>query len=83
MSAHPPLCQKLVVAEYATGGTAFIGECIGYQASPSYLFDVGGERPATWLEDLCREATPEEAIAYWRDRALAAEPTTDRKEARG
>ncbi|WP_332689476.1 hypothetical protein [Devosia sp.] len=52
----------------------FMGEAIGYYDQPVYMLQSNGKE-CTWAASLCREATPEEAIEYWRNRALKAEDT--------
>lgn len=65
--------SRLLVAFTAPDkGTAFVGEAIGYHDHPVYILH-NGESGCTWAAHLTREATPEEAIEYWRHRALTAE----------
>lgn len=53
----------------------FVGVAVGYYDQPTYIIQREG-RECTWAASLCREATPDEAIEYWRDRALNAESMT-------
>lgn len=49
-----------------------VGIPMGYFSEPTVTIAMGG-RELTWLARLTREATPAEAIEYWKQRALAAE----------
>lgn len=72
------LCGKLAAATYGTAGTRFVGEVIGYQPQPTYIFQLPDGSIEHWVADLVRPASVEEEIAYWRNRALAAEQTGGR-----
>lgn len=67
---------KLLVAFYATDRKSFnfIDEAVGYSSSPTFDFKGGG----SWLAYLCREATLEEQVDYWRQRASEAEGKVER-----
>ncbi|EKT4090777.1 hypothetical protein QEG23_000247 [Stenotrophomonas maltophilia] len=69
------LCGKLAAATYGTSGTRFVGEVIGYQPQPTYIIQLPDGRIEHWVAGLVRPASVEEEIAYWRNRALAAEQT--------
>lgn len=43
-----------------------------YDAPTFTLEDVNGKQ-IHWREDLCKEATQEQEVEYWKQRALAAE----------
>jgi hypothetical protein len=63
---------KVAVIRFGNGADHKLIEVFSYCDVPT----VGGLGPSgekvTWRADLLREATPEEAVAYWRDRALRA-----------
>jgi len=64
--------DRLVVATYGSseGAINFIGEVTGFLNEPSVCFKAEpGECPCTWAASLCRLATPEEEIVYWKARA--------------
>lgn len=65
--------DKIVAAMYGTGEINYFSEVIGYMAEPTYVLKRPDGRTQHWAASLVREATPEETIAYWRDRALKAE----------
>ena len=72
MSAKP---GGLVVA-FTVGcsdAPSFIGEWLGEYDVPTVMLSKadGGEK--AWAKHLTREATPDEALAYWKARALKAE----------
>ena len=65
----------LMVAFYATDDhkTSFIGEVVSIADQPSLTFKAEGTGcQAHWLASLCRPATKDEQIEYWKNRALAA-----------
>lgn len=65
--------SRLLVAFTAPNkATSFVGEAVGYYDCPVYILH-NGDTNCTWAAHLTREATPEEAIEYWRHRALEAE----------
>ena len=65
--------RKLLVAFTASDmQTVFVGEAISYSDRPTFIINDHGKQK-TWQADLAREATQEEAVEYWKARALAAE----------
>lgn len=64
---------RVVVARFAQGEDNFVGVVRAYLPSPAFAIEVESGHEAHWLAYLCREATPEEAAAYWQRRAEAAE----------
>ena len=62
---------QVMVALNAWGGQSFnfIGETIAFLDEPSWHFSNGN----SWAASLCRPATPEEELQYWRGRAVEAE----------
>jgi hypothetical protein len=68
------LCSKIVAAISASdpGNIIHVGECFGYLDEPSYLISTPAGQ-VSWAASITREATTEEQIAYWRDRAFRAE----------
>jgi hypothetical protein len=67
---------KLAVAFATDGAACFIGEIEGRIEEPCYLIRHDGRQQA-WIQRLTREATAEETIDYWKQRALRAEKETD------
>lgn len=55
------------------GKTNFVGVCIGVADHPTILFEAEPKSPcqARWAAHLCRPATKDEQIEYWKKRALA------------
>jgi hypothetical protein len=49
-----------------------IGKVIGYRERPTVILDCGDQK-VNWVADICRLATHDEEVAYWRSRAEAAE----------
>lgn len=72
MMENTAISGKLAVAETADGAFCFIGEVEGRIEDPCYLICHGGRQQA-WLQSLTREATAEETIEYWKQRAIEAE----------
>lgn len=66
--------QAVLVAFCAPSPTDvhFVGVASGYYDQPTYIIHSAGKE-CVWAASLCREATPDEAIEYWRKRALDAE----------
>jgi hypothetical protein len=64
---------KVVVTRYGDGSTKCAVEVASYCDAPT----IGGRDEygiwVNWRADLSREATAEETIAYWKERALKAE----------
>lgn len=56
-----------------TGAPCHVGPMRGYMPQPTVLIEVAPGSVVHWAQSLCRLATPEEAIDYWRRRAEAAE----------
>lgn len=64
---------RVVILSTAQGDRYGVGMVIAIAGFPTYeLEDASGDRMA-WGVHLSRPATPDEAIAYWRDRACNAE----------
>jgi len=66
--------NEIVAATW--GGTnelKYLSEVLGYMAEPTYVLRRPDGRTEHWAASLVREATQEETITYWRDRALKAE----------
>ncbi len=65
----------LMVAFYGTDPESinFIGECVGIADHPTVIFarEPGCECTSHWAAHLCRPATKDEQIEYWKERALA------------
>ena len=79
MDSRDIIRRSAVLVAFTNGSencAHFVGEAFGYYDQPVYLIRTpAGE--ATWAASLTREATPEETIAYWRERALKAEGGDD------
>ena len=67
------LMGKIVVCTTVSGAVHAIGIAFSYCDAPTYAVDIDGSAKAHWRADLMREATPEETIDYWRNRAIRAE----------
>lgn len=66
--------QRLLVAFTAPDkATHFMGLGVSYLDQPSVQIRDENGCVHAWAASLVREATPDEAIAYWRERANAAE----------
>ena len=50
-----------------------VGPMRGYAAEPTVLIEVGPGHLVHWVVSLCRLATHDEEVAYWRKRAEEAE----------
>lgn len=49
----------------------FVGECIGIADHPTMIFKAeNGGCQGHWAAHLCRPATKDEQIEYWKQRAL-------------
>lgn len=55
-----------------------VGECYAYLDEPSYCMKDANGRHFSWAHTLVREATAEEQLEYWRNRALASEKSNQR-----
>jgi hypothetical protein len=51
----------------------YIGPMRGYMPDPTVLIEISTGECVHWSSRLCRLATAEQAIAYWRGRAEVAE----------
>jgi hypothetical protein len=49
-----------------------VGQAIGFLPEPSVIIDTG-DGHVHWIASICRLATHDEEVAYWRDRAERAE----------
>ncbi|WP_288432799.1 hypothetical protein [uncultured Stenotrophomonas sp.] len=76
MIENTAISGKLAVAVTTDGEPCFIGEVEGRIEEPCYLIRHDGRQQA-WIQRLTREATAEETIDYWKQRALRAEKETD------
>lgn len=57
----------------------FIGVMVGFYDHPTALIDTGdGLHPHAWSGNLVREATREEEVEFWRNRAIKAEEQVER-----
>lgn len=75
MDSHDVIVRRAVLVAFCNGSrdmAHFIGEAVAYVDQPTYTIQ-SGDRHVSWVAGLCREATPDEAIAYWRERAIKAE----------
>lgn len=68
---------RIVVAFYGDGGIKYMSEVVGYMIEPTYVLRSPEGRLEHWAKSLVREATTEETIDYWKQRALRAEKETD------
>jgi hypothetical protein len=50
-----------------------VGPMRGYMPDPTVLIEVAPDNVVSWSVRICRLATSEEAIEYWRQRAVQAE----------
>lgn len=66
------ISKRPAVAMLTDGSVQMVGEVVAYLDGPSYILSVDGKEKA-WLAKLVREPTVDEAVSYWRDRALKAE----------
>lgn len=58
----------------------FVGVQVSFYDCPVALIQFGADRQqSAWAAHLCRPATAEETVAYWRDRALDAEQQLERQ----
>lgn len=67
--------EKVIVAFTAPDQDRvhFAGIMVGHHAHPVNLIDTGDGVHRAWATHLCRLATHEEAVDFWRRRALSAE----------
>ncbi len=63
----------VVAVDGVTGEPNFVGECFGYMGEPTYMMTKEDGTRATWAQSITRVATPDEELAYWRNRAMQAE----------
>lgn len=79
MSIPDKQLGSVMVAFYASniGAVNFVGVVSGVHDHPVVFFEKepGEECSASWAAHLCRPATKDEEIAYWKGRALAATPS--------
>ena len=61
--------RVMVALNGVDGSVIYIGETVSYLDEPSWTFRSG----RNWAASICRPATAEEEIEYWRKRALNAE----------
>ena len=63
------------IAEIKTrpGAPIGLGEIVSVCDAPTFELVLSSGQRAHWRQDLCAVATAEQAIAYWKERALLAE----------
>lgn len=63
------------VYEVKTGPGASLGLhlVIAYCDAPTFTLEDTDGKQKNWREDLCKEATQEQEVQYWKERAYTAE----------
>lgn len=64
---------KVVHAKTGPGASKGLHVVRAYSAHPTYRLEDALGQHMTWAAHLCDNATHEEEVAYWKERALNAE----------
>ncbi|MEM6326364.1 MAG: hypothetical protein AAF791_04530 [Bacteroidota bacterium] len=74
----PNLVERVVRVN--RGGSSELARVVSYTDRPTFGLQLQDGRHITWQAGLCEEATHEEEVRYWRERAEAAESGASRLE---
>jgi hypothetical protein len=78
MTVNASNLGAVVVALTAQGDTQIIGEMISYCDAPTVgLCGLINSSLVDWRADMCRPASPQEEIEYWKQRALRRDHPTE------
>ena len=67
------MLSQVVAVRHACGGPAELALVYSYTDQPTFGLTAVDGHKFNWVAHLCREATPYEAVEYWKARAEAAE----------